>query len=81
MPPFRVEKLSDEFGQYTLILTCSACGYERATTPKILGQLCGWDARLDEVAKRLRCSKCGKKQCTVRAVSAQKPRGYTSLPR
>jgi hypothetical protein len=26
MPPFHVEILSDEFGQYTLILTCSACG-------------------------------------------------------
>jgi rRNA maturation protein Nop10 len=73
MPPFHVEKLSDEFGQYTLILNCPACGYERVAAPKILGQLCGWDTRLDEVAKRLRCSKCGKKQCTVRAMPAQKP--------
>jgi hypothetical protein len=81
MPPFHVEKLSDEFGQYTLILTCSACGYERVTAPKILGRLCGWDARLEDVAKRLRCSKCGKKKCTARAVPAQKPRGYSSLPR
>jgi hypothetical protein len=60
MPPFRVEKLSDEFGQYPLILTCSACHYERVTTPQTLGRLCGWDARLEDVAKRLRCSKCGK---------------------
>jgi hypothetical protein len=45
MAPFRVEKLSDEFGQYTLILTCSACHYERVTTPQTLGRLCGWDAR------------------------------------
>ena len=71
---FHVEKLSDEFGQYTLILKCSACGYERVTSPKILGRLCGRDTRLDEVAKRMRCSKCGKKQCTARAVPAQKPR-------
>ena len=73
MSPFHVDKLSDEFGQYTLILTCAACGYERVTTPKILGRMCGWDARLVDVARRLRCSKCGKKQCTARAVPAQKP--------
>ena len=28
---FRIEKLSDEFGQYALILTC-ACGHARKTT-------------------------------------------------
>jgi hypothetical protein len=49
MAAFHVEKLSDEFGQFTLILTGSACGYERVKTPKILDQLCGWDARLDDV--------------------------------
>jgi rRNA maturation protein Nop10 len=27
---FHIEKLSDEFGQYTLALKCSACGHERA---------------------------------------------------
>ena len=81
MPPFHVEKLSDEFGKYTLILTCSACHYERVTTPQTLGRLCGWDARLEDVAKRLRCSKCGKKKCTAWAVPLRKPRGYTSLPR
>jgi hypothetical protein len=26
---FKVEKLSDEFGQYELILKCGACGHER----------------------------------------------------
>jgi hypothetical protein len=34
-----------------------------------------WDARLEAVAKRMRCSKCGKKQCAARAVLAKKPRG------
>jgi len=77
---FHVEKLSDEFGQYTLILTCSACRYERVTTPQLLGRLCGWEMRLEDVAKRLRCSKCGKKRCTARAVPLRKPRRYTSLP-
>jgi hypothetical protein len=27
------------------------------------------------VEKRLRCSKCGKKRCQIRAVPLQKPRG------
>ena len=26
---FRIEKLSDEFGQYTLVLKCAVCGHER----------------------------------------------------
>jgi hypothetical protein len=80
MPPFHVDKLSDEFGQYTLILTCAACGYERITSPKMLGRLCGWDARLEEVASRMRCSKCGKKKCSAKAVPLRKPRRYSSLP-
>jgi rRNA maturation protein Nop10 len=78
---FHVERLSDEFGQYTLALTCAACGYERQTTPKTLGRLCGWDARLDDVARRMRCSKCGKKACKARAIPPKKPRGYSSLPK
>jgi len=82
MPPrFHVDKLSDEFGQYRLVLTCAACGHERTAEPHALGRLCGWDARLEAVAKRMRCSKCGKKQCTMRVFPPQKPRGYTSLPK
>jgi hypothetical protein len=28
---FHIEKLSDEFGQYTLVLKCAACVHERVT--------------------------------------------------
>jgi hypothetical protein len=73
---FHVDKLSDEFGQYTLILKCTACGHERSAVPTTLGRLCGWDARLSDVARRMRCSKCGGKACTLRAVPPRKPRGY-----
>jgi DNA-directed RNA polymerase subunit M/transcription elongation factor TFIIS len=66
---FRINQLSDEFGQYTLVLKCSKCGHERKAEPHTLGRLCGWDARLEDVAKRMRCSKCGKKQCSLRAVA------------
>jgi hypothetical protein len=78
---FRIEKLSDEFGQHTLVLKCAACGHERTAEPHTLGRLCGWDARLEDVAKRMRCSKCGKKDCQLRAFPLKKPRGYSSLPK
>jgi len=78
---FHIDKLSDEFGQYTLVLKCAECGHERKAEPLTLGRLCGWDARLADVAKRMRCSKCGKKRCTLKAFPPKKPRGYTALPR
>jgi hypothetical protein len=72
---FNVSRLSDEFGQYLLYLKCSECAHERQTYPNLLAHLCGWDATLQTVEKRLRCSKCGKKRCHIRAVQLQKPRG------
>jgi ribosomal protein L44E len=78
---FHIDKLSDEFGQYSLVLKCAECGHERKAEPLTLGRLCGWDARLEDVAKRMRCSKCGKKRCTLKAFPPKKPRGYTALPR
>ena len=76
---FQIDKLSDEFGQYTLVIKCEECGHERVAQPTTLGRLCGWDARLTDVAKRMRCSQCGEKQCSLRAVPPRKPRGYKSL--
>jgi hypothetical protein len=74
---FNVTRLSDEFGQYLLYLKCSACAHERQTYPNLLAHLCGWDAPLRSVEHRLRCSKCGKKRCQIRAVPLQKPRGIS----
>jgi hypothetical protein len=82
MPPeLRIDKLSDEFGVYSLLISCAVCGHARTAEPHTLGRLCGWDARLVDVEKRMRCSKCGKKQCSLRAVPLRKPRGYSSLPK
>lgn len=78
---FRIEKLSDEFGQYTVVLRCKACEHERITEPISLVRMCGWDARLEDLAKRMRCSKCGAKQCALHTYPPRKPRGYTSLPK
>jgi hypothetical protein len=76
-----VDKLSDEFGVYSLAIKCSACGHERTAEPHTLARLCGWDAKLVDVARRMRCSKCGKKQCVLRPFEPRKPRGYSSLPK
>lgn len=75
---FHIDKLSDEFGQYTLVMKCAQCGHERKAEPLTLGRLCGWDARLEDVAKRMRCSKCGKKRCTLRAFP---PKSREATPR
>ena len=70
-----VDRLSDHFGQYTIYLTCE-CGHIRKCSPHVLAGFVSWDARLEDVVRRLRCSKCGKKQCTARVVEPVKPRGY-----
>jgi hypothetical protein len=75
---FKIDILSDEFGQYSLILTCGACGHERKAVPQSLAKICGWEARLEDVAKRLRCSKCGERRCTAHALPLTTPRGYKS---
>ena len=60
----QIDKLSDEFGQYEILLTCK-CGHTRRVYPRTLAGIAGWDARLVDVVKRLRCSKCGKRQCSA----------------
>ena len=73
----QIDRLSDEFGQYQIVLTCS-CGHRRECYPVTLARIAGWDARLVDVAKRMRCSKCGRKDCVATVVEMQKPRGYRS---
>jgi hypothetical protein len=75
---FKVEKLSDEFAQYTLILKCESCLRERHTIPHQVAKRCGWDTRLEDAARRMRCSTCGAKKCSAGAVPMTVPRGYKS---
>lgn len=75
---FKVQRLSDEFGQYLLVIKCGGCAHERRAYPNLLAHLCGWDATLADLEKRLRCSKCGRKCCHIRALEIQKPRGMPS---
>jgi hypothetical protein len=71
--PLQIDKLSDEFGQYLIFIEC-ACGHTRRCNPSTLAHIAGWDARLADVVKRMRCSKCNGKKCTARVVEQQKPR-------
>ena len=59
-----IERLSDQFGQYVLTFKC-ACGHARQASPRTLAALVSWDARLEDLVKRLRCSKCGRRECSV----------------
>jgi hypothetical protein len=70
----RIEKLSDEFGQYEILLTCR-CGHTRRVFPRTLAGIAGWDARMVDVVKRLRCAKCGERGCEAKAVPLVAPRG------
>ena len=73
---FDHEKLSDEFGQYTILLKC-ACGHTRRAIPKTFANVAGWDALLADIVKRLRCSKCDKKSVSYQVFALspyEKPR-------
>jgi hypothetical protein len=72
-----IQKLSDEFGQYEILLACK-CGHTRRVYPPTLAAIAGWEARLVDVAKRLRCSKCDKRECAVKTVPRVAPRGRRS---
>jgi RNase P subunit RPR2 len=79
MPPraLNIDKLSDEFGQYEILLTC-ACGHTRRCYPHTLAAFAGWEAKLADVVKRMRCTKCDKKLCTAKTMRETAPRGYKS---
>jgi hypothetical protein len=63
-PPLTVLKLSDHFGQHVLTLKCE-CGHTRTAQPQTLAAVAGWDAPLADVVRRLRCSQCGRRLCSV----------------
>jgi hypothetical protein len=75
--PPHIEKLSDEFGQYLIVLSC-ACGHVRQAYPQTLAAISGWEAKLEDVVRRMRCTKCGERKCAARVVPLTTPRGYKS---
>jgi hypothetical protein len=74
--PVPVKKLSDRFADYDLSIRCRKCGHTRVTEPHALAKILGWEATLEAVAARLRCSKCSARgQCELKAEAQRKPRG------
>ena len=72
-PP--VIRLSDRFGDYLLHVACLRCKHTRTTEPVALARIAGWNVTLAALAKRLRCSSCGAKECELTTSRRPRPRG------
>lgn len=69
-----VTRLGDEFGDYLLTIACRKCRHVRVADPHSLAHILGWEITLDELAKRLRCSGCGGKDCELTPNTRPRPR-------
>jgi hypothetical protein len=65
-----VLKLSDEFGQYRLHITCNGCGNRRICDPADIAPKVGWECTLEALSRRLRCGKCGLKGAHIKVTEA-----------
>ena len=70
----RPTKLGDEFGDYLLTIACRQCRHIRVAEPHTLAEIVGWEIALTDLAKRLRCSSCGGKDCELRPNPRPRPR-------
>lgn len=68
-------RLGDEFGDYILTIACRKCRHVRAAEPRTLARIVGWEIALTDLAKRLRCSSCGVKDCELTPNPRPRPRG------
>jgi hypothetical protein len=74
MKPLAIQQLGDEFGQYLILLICER-GHSSRCHPCAIAAFAGWDAKLDDVVREMRCTKCRSRKCTARTMREQKPRG------
>jgi hypothetical protein len=51
------------------------CDHTRRVYPQTLAAIAGWEARLEDIARRMRCTKCGKRECQLKPSSLLAPRG------
>ncbi len=75
-----IKKLSDEGGIGWLVDVRCKCGRSGWKKPEALAQKAGWDATLESLQQRLRCTKCGQKGMEVVAISEPRPRGIPKNP-
>jgi hypothetical protein len=74
-----IKRLDDCFGDFLVRVICE-CGACREMPPQALARLVGWKITLNELALRMRCSRCGKKAAEVVAVARPRPRGVPKNP-
>lgn len=63
-----IKKLDDAVGHFLVRITCK-CGAQRIAEPDVLARLCGRNATLEAVSRRMRCPNCGTRGAEVVAVS------------
>jgi hypothetical protein len=64
-PLSKVQQLSDYEGRFLLSVQCVACKHERAIRATSLAHRMGKAARVTDVVRRMRCSKCGGRRVEV----------------
>ncbi len=67
-PLSKVQRLGDYEGMFVLSVSCTTCKHERPIAADVLARLAGRDARVADVVRRLRCSKCGERQVDVQVI-------------
>jgi cysteine sulfinate desulfinase/cysteine desulfurase-like protein len=58
---------------YRLHAYCSACEHDAILSPLRLSQSVGWEIRIDDLRKKLRCSKCGSREAMMSVVQSSLP--------
>jgi hypothetical protein len=48
-----------------LFARCTSCSHSRRLRPMSLAAKYGWEIRMEEIARRLRCIACGSRDCQV----------------
>jgi hypothetical protein len=75
-----IQRLSDEGGRGWLVDVRCRCGRTGWLELARLAHQVGWDATLDSLRQRLRCTACGEKGLTLTAIPAPRPRGIPKNP-
>jgi len=65
LPLSAVRQLSDFGGDFVLSVQCQACRHERPLPARELAQRLGREARVKDIVRRLRCSRCGVRDVDV----------------
>jgi hypothetical protein len=76
LPASSIKKLNDHFGQYSVHVQCRRCKHGRDIQPAALARIFGWEAELQKIIPRMRCSRCDKKDIEVTIGFDRKPRKW-----